>query len=85
MLQHLARGPDTVDVSMETLASLWARDPTDPCDLIALEEERHEPSSVWASGHAAAERGGAGPTAGREQQAQRVPQLVLRQEPGGES
>ncbi|CAK6983651.1 geminin coiled-coil domain-containing protein 1 [Scomber scombrus] len=47
MLQHLARGPDTVDVSMETLASLWARDPTDPCDLIALEEERHEPSSVW--------------------------------------
>ncbi|XP_053176291.1 geminin coiled-coil domain-containing protein 1 [Scomber japonicus] len=34
---------------METLASLWARDLSDPCDLIAPEEERHEPSSVWVS------------------------------------
>ncbi|KAM7412482.1 hypothetical protein PAMA_020047 [Pampus argenteus] len=32
---------------METLASLWARDPSDPCDLTNLEEKRHEPSSVW--------------------------------------
>ncbi|XP_067451716.1 geminin coiled-coil domain-containing protein 1 [Thunnus thynnus] len=47
MLQDLARSPDTVDVSMETLASLWAHDPSDPCDLIDLGEKRHEPSSVW--------------------------------------
>ncbi|KAM7398785.1 hypothetical protein PAMP_018096 [Pampus punctatissimus] len=47
MLQDLAHSPDTVDVSMETLASLWARDPSDPCDLTDLGEKRHEPSSVW--------------------------------------
>ncbi|XP_074497045.1 geminin coiled-coil domain-containing protein 1 [Sebastes fasciatus] len=42
MLQDLALGPDTVDVSMETLASVWARD---PCDLSDLGEK----SSVWES------------------------------------
>ncbi|XP_045929957.1 geminin coiled-coil domain-containing protein 1 [Micropterus dolomieu] len=42
MLQHLAPGPDTVDVSMETLAPMWTRDPCNPCDL-------SEPPSVWES------------------------------------
>ncbi|XP_044058985.1 geminin coiled-coil domain-containing protein 1 isoform X2 [Siniperca chuatsi] len=46
MLQDLALGPDTVDVSMETLASVWTRDPCDPCDL---SEKRQEQSSVWES------------------------------------
>lgn len=37
---------------------------------------------VAASGHSAAERRGAGPTAGGEQQTQRVPQLLLCEEAG---
>ncbi|KAI3354645.1 hypothetical protein L3Q82_018524, partial [Scortum barcoo] len=44
VLQDLALGPDTVDVSMETLASVWAHDPHDPCDL---GEKQHQPSSAW--------------------------------------
>ncbi|KAK2846507.1 hypothetical protein Q5P01_009506 [Channa striata] len=43
MLQDLNLGTDTVDVSMATLASVWARD---PCDL---RERQHEPQTVWDS------------------------------------
>ncbi|XP_029986242.1 uncharacterized protein gmnc [Sphaeramia orbicularis] len=42
-LKDLALGPDTVDVSMETLASVWAHD---PCDL---SEKWHEPTTQWGS------------------------------------
>ncbi|KAK2913124.1 geminin coiled-coil domain-containing protein 1 [Channa argus] len=43
MLQDLNLGTDTVDVSMATLASVWAGD---PCDL---RERQHEPQTVWES------------------------------------
>nr|XP_020478381.1 geminin coiled-coil domain-containing protein 1 [Monopterus albus]XP_020478383.1 geminin coiled-coil domain-containing protein 1 [Monopterus albus] len=43
MLQDLALCPDSVDVSMAALASLWAGD---PCDL---GDRQHEPLSVWES------------------------------------
>ncbi|XP_039987562.1 geminin coiled-coil domain-containing protein 1 [Xiphias gladius] len=32
---------------METLASVWARDPRDPRDLGDLGEKRHEPPTAW--------------------------------------
>uniref|UniRef100_A0A3B4TU20 Geminin coiled-coil domain containing n=1 Tax=Seriola dumerili TaxID=41447 RepID=A0A3B4TU20_SERDU len=38
---------NTVDISMETLASVWTHDPCDPRDLRDLGEKQHEPSSVW--------------------------------------
>lgn len=38
-----------------------------------------------AAGHSAAERGGAGQAAGGEQQTQRIPQLLLREEPARKS
>ncbi|KAG7479346.1 hypothetical protein JOB18_023539 [Solea senegalensis] len=46
MLQDFTLGPDTVDVSMETLASVWA---PDPCVLSDPGEKRHVPSTVWES------------------------------------
>ncbi|XP_026154022.1 geminin coiled-coil domain-containing protein 1 [Mastacembelus armatus] len=55
MLQHLALGPDTVDVSMATLASVWARD---PCDL---RETQHEPRAVWESQRVVGSSAPAGP------------------------
>uniref|UniRef100_A0A3B4FMJ9 Geminin coiled-coil domain containing n=1 Tax=Pundamilia nyererei TaxID=303518 RepID=A0A3B4FMJ9_9CICH len=44
MLQALALGPDTVDCSMETLASVWVHDPVDLSDL---GEQRDESSPEW--------------------------------------
>lgn len=38
-----------------------------------------------AAGRAAAEGGGAGQAAGGEQQAQRIPQFLFRDEPAGKS
>uniref|UniRef100_A0A3Q2VUX4 Geminin coiled-coil domain containing n=2 Tax=Haplochromis burtoni TaxID=8153 RepID=A0A3Q2VUX4_HAPBU len=46
MLQALALGPDTVDCSMETLASVWVHDPVDLSDL---GEQRDESSPEWES------------------------------------
>lgn len=44
MLQALALSPDTVDCSMETLASVWVHDPVDLSDL---GEQRDESSPEW--------------------------------------
>uniref|UniRef100_A0A3Q4GEQ6 Geminin coiled-coil domain containing n=1 Tax=Neolamprologus brichardi TaxID=32507 RepID=A0A3Q4GEQ6_NEOBR len=46
MLQALALGPDTVDCSMETLASVWGHD---PIDLSDLGEQRDESSPEWVN------------------------------------